>query len=56
MATRSVNENNSNFVGFKVLTSVVTKSSIFWDIAPCSPLKSTDVSEEHVASIFRFEE
>jgi hypothetical protein len=30
------------------------KSTIFWDIKPCSPL-STDVSEEHIASIFRVE-
>jgi hypothetical protein len=30
-----------NFVGFEVLTAVVMKSSIFWDITPCtcSPLK-----------------
>jgi hypothetical protein len=26
-------------VGFEVLTAVVMKSSIFWDITPCSPLK-----------------
>jgi hypothetical protein len=26
-------------VGFRVLTAVVMKSSIFWDITPCSPLK-----------------
>jgi hypothetical protein len=32
------------------------KSSVFWDILPCSPLNVTDVSEEHVASIFRTEE
>jgi hypothetical protein len=32
------------------------KSSVFWVIAPCSPSKSTNVSEEHVASIFRVEE
>jgi hypothetical protein len=32
------------------------KSSIFWDITPCSTLKITDVSEEHVAFIFRVEE
>jgi hypothetical protein len=43
-------------VGFEVLTVVVMKSTIFWDIMPCSPLKSTDVSEEHIASIFRVEE
>jgi hypothetical protein len=27
------------FVGSEVLTTVVLKSSIFWDIMPCSPLK-----------------
>jgi hypothetical protein len=26
-------------VGFEVLTAVVMKSTIFWDIKPCSPLK-----------------
>jgi hypothetical protein len=29
------------------------KSTIFWDITPYSPLSVTDVSEEHIASIFR---
>jgi hypothetical protein len=27
------------YVGFEVLTAVVMKSGIFWDIKPCSPLK-----------------
>jgi hypothetical protein len=27
------------FVGFEVLTVVVMKSTVFWDIKPCSPLK-----------------
>jgi hypothetical protein len=27
------------FVGFEVLTAVVMKSIIFWDITQCSPLK-----------------
>jgi hypothetical protein len=31
--------NNTSFVRFQVLTAVVMKSSIFWDITPCSPLK-----------------
>jgi hypothetical protein len=26
-------------VGFEVLTAVVIKSTVFWDITPCSPLK-----------------
>jgi hypothetical protein len=30
---------------------VVIKNIIFWDITPCSS-KTTDVSEEHIASIF----
>jgi hypothetical protein len=42
-------------VGFEVLTAVVMKSSIFWDVMPCSPLK-VNVSEEHIASIFVVEE
>jgi hypothetical protein len=35
---------------------IILKSIIFWDMTPCSPLISTDVSEEHIASIFRVEE
>jgi hypothetical protein len=27
------------YVGFEVLTAVVMKSSVFWDITPCNPLK-----------------
>jgi hypothetical protein len=42
--------------GFDVLTSVVMKSSVFWDITPCYLPKSASVSAEHVASIFRIEE
>jgi hypothetical protein len=26
------------YVGFEVLTAVVMKSTVFWDITPCSPL------------------
>jgi hypothetical protein len=32
--------NNTFVVGFEVLTAVVMKSTIFWDIMPCSPLKA----------------
>jgi hypothetical protein len=35
------NNNNQYCVGFEVLTAVVMKSSIFWDIMSCSPLKVT---------------
>jgi hypothetical protein len=45
----------SEIIGFEVLTPVVMKSFIVWDITPCSQLKSREVSEEHVASIFRVE-
>jgi hypothetical protein len=31
------------------------KSTVFWDVTPCSP-ETSDVSEEHIASIFRVEE
>jgi hypothetical protein len=31
----------SKYAGSEVLTAVVMKSSIFWDITPCSPLKVT---------------
>jgi hypothetical protein len=27
-------------VGFEVLTAVVMKSTVFWDITPCSTLKA----------------
>jgi hypothetical protein len=28
-----------NVVGFEVLTAVVMKGSVFWDVTLCSPLK-----------------
>jgi hypothetical protein len=31
------------------------KGFIFWDTTPCSPAKVNNVSEEHIASIFRVE-
>jgi hypothetical protein len=40
----------------KVHKPYYSKSSIFWDIAPCSPLKVNHVLGEHVTSIFRAEE
>jgi hypothetical protein len=41
--------------GLEILTAVVMQSSVFWDIAQCSP-KLTEISENHVASILRVEE
>jgi hypothetical protein len=43
-------------LGFEVFTAVVMKSIIFWDMTPCSLVIATDVSEEHIDSIFRIEE
>jgi hypothetical protein len=43
-------------VGAEVLTAVIMKSSVLWDITPCCSLKSTDVSEKYVASTFRVKE
>jgi hypothetical protein len=32
-------KNMKNLVGFEDLTAALLKSTIFWDIAPCSPLR-----------------
>jgi hypothetical protein len=32
-------EQRQNYVGFEVLTAVVMKSTIFWDITPCISMK-----------------
>jgi hypothetical protein len=42
-------------IGFEVLTAVTMKCSVFWHITPCSPVKVTDVSKEHITSIIRVE-
>jgi hypothetical protein len=41
-----------NLLGFEILTAVVMRSSIFWDIMPCCPLKANrrfggDILAEH---------
>jgi hypothetical protein len=38
-------------VGCQVLTAANMKFEVFWDAAPCSHLKLTDVSEVRTASI-----
>jgi hypothetical protein len=47
---------NVSAVGFEILTAVSMKSTIFWDITPCSLLDVNDVSEKNVAFSFRDEE
>jgi hypothetical protein len=39
----------------EVLTAVVIKISVLWNTMPNSPLKTSDVLEEYVATIFRVE-
>jgi hypothetical protein len=48
--------NQYGVVEFEVLTAVVVKSTVLLDITPCSPLRVNELSEEHIASIFRVEE
>jgi hypothetical protein len=43
------------FVSFKAITAVVMKSTIFWDMMPCSWYEFTDLLKECTASIFRVE-
>jgi hypothetical protein len=40
----------------KFIVLMKSETSVFRDITPCSPSKSTDISEKHVTSIFRAEE
>jgi hypothetical protein len=35
-----INRELDYYLGFEVLTAVVMKSTIFWDITACSPLKA----------------
>jgi hypothetical protein len=40
MATQNLHHEHEEIsVGFEVLTAVVIKSSVIWDITLCSPLK-----------------
>jgi hypothetical protein len=41
---------------FEMLTAVVMKSSLFWNISPTNPRKVDKISEELVAIIFRVEQ
>jgi hypothetical protein len=43
-------------VGFEVLTAVVMKNTLVWDITPTSPLKVNQRFGGHSTSIFRVEE
>jgi hypothetical protein len=46
-------ETHIQTAGFEVLTSVVMKSFIFWDITLCGLLEVNGILGEHVASIYR---
>lgn len=41
------NPNTTHFIGFEIFTAVVMKNTAFWDITPCSPVKS--VSTDYIA-------
>jgi hypothetical protein len=43
------------FAVVRPANSVNIKSSVFWDITPCSPWKITQISEKHITYIFRVE-
>jgi hypothetical protein len=45
-----------DLVGFEVLTAVVMKNTIFWDITSCSTLKVNRCFGGNTASMFRVEE
>jgi hypothetical protein len=38
-------------VGFQVVTAANMKMAVRWNIAPCSLVQVTDISELHIASI-----
>jgi hypothetical protein len=40
----------------EVFTAVNFKQTVFWDVAPCSPVLVTDILEESTASDFRTKE
>jgi hypothetical protein len=52
----AVFEQTRIYVGFEVLTMVVMKSTIFWDITPCSPLNVNRRFRETYLLILRVEE
>jgi hypothetical protein len=39
MEENSCDQQDLLYLGFAVLTAVVMKSTIFWNITPCSPLR-----------------
>jgi hypothetical protein len=58
--TKKIFQNISGFdpwrLRFEIVTAVVMKNSVFWDVAPFSRWKWTDVAEEDAPSILRVEE
>jgi hypothetical protein len=44
--SENVNSNPEKYVRFEILMAVPMKSTIFWDVTPCSLVKCTDISEE----------
>jgi hypothetical protein len=55
MAT-GVSRIQNKLVGVEVITGMIMKSSIFWNITACSPLKVNRSFGEDIAFIFRVQE
>jgi hypothetical protein len=47
------NDTATNIARFKVLTAVLVKIQIFWDVTPCRLVIVTDVGKERGACILR---
>jgi hypothetical protein len=56
LGLRKNTENFDQVAGFEVLTVLNMKSTIFWDVTPCSPVEVHRLSEGHTASTVRVEE
>jgi hypothetical protein len=51
----NVYDANQN-VAFDVLKAVIMKTSMFWELVPCSQIKANRYVGEYITSIFRVEE
>jgi hypothetical protein len=41
--------------GFEILTAVTAKSTIFWDVTPCTLVEINRLSDEYTAFVLRIE-
>lgn len=45
-----------NYVGSEVLPMMIMMNIVFWDVMLYSLQRFSDISEEHIASVFRVKE